>query len=75
MGRVIPLETVGSYKPDGFRNNFRVGLISTLFLPISGDVARGGASDRDRSALIEWTLTGLNRMIVDYTQFSVKIKS
>ena len=55
MGRVIPLETVGSYKPDGFRNNFRVGLISTLFLPISGDVARGGASDRDRSAPIEWT--------------------
>ena len=33
MGRVIPVVTVGSYKPEGFRNNFRVGLISTLFLP------------------------------------------
>ena len=26
-GRVIPLETVGCYKPDGFLNIFRVGLI------------------------------------------------
>ena len=50
MGRVIPLETVGSYKPDGFRNNLRVGLISTLFLPFS-DVARGGASDRRRASI------------------------
>ena len=30
MGRVIPLETVGSYKPDGFLNIFRVGLTHTL---------------------------------------------
>ena len=55
MGRVIRLVTVGSYKPDGFRHHFCVGLISTLLLPISGDVGRGGASDRDRSAPIEWT--------------------
>ena len=27
MGRVIPLETVGSYKPNGFLNILRVGLI------------------------------------------------
>ena len=27
IGRVIPLETVGSYKPDGFLNSFHVGLI------------------------------------------------
>ena len=33
MGRVIPLETVGSYKPDGFQNIFGVGLIPTLDLP------------------------------------------
>ena len=47
MGRTIPLETVGSYKPDGFLNIFRVGLI----LPISGDVARGGSSDRRRASI------------------------
>ena len=55
MGRVILVVAVGSYKPDGIRNHFLVGLISTLLLPISGDVARGGTSDRDRSAPIEWT--------------------
>ena len=55
MGRVILVVAVRCYKPDGIRNHFRVGLISTLLLPISGDVARGGTSDRDRSAPIEWT--------------------
>ena len=32
MGRVIPLETVGLFKPDGFSNIFRVGLTHTLFI-------------------------------------------
>ena len=31
MGRVIPLETVRLFKPDGFPNIFRVGLTHTLF--------------------------------------------
>ena len=38
MGRVISLETVGSYKPDGFQNVFRVGLSSTYAFD-AGDVA------------------------------------
>ena len=32
MGRVIPLETVGLFKPDGFSNILRVGLTHTLFV-------------------------------------------
>ena len=31
MGRVIPIVTVGSYKPDGFEITFRVGLIHKFF--------------------------------------------
>ena len=52
MGSVIPLETVGCYKPDGFRNNLRVGLISTLFLPFR----RRGA--RRSVGLSNWSIGG-----------------
>ena len=45
MGSVIPLETVGSYKPDGFLNIFRVGLSSTRSFD-AGDMARRWALDR-----------------------------
>ena len=47
MGRVLTLLNVGYYIPDIFLNIFRVGLI----LPISGDVVRGGSSDRRRASI------------------------
>ena len=54
MGRVIPLETVGLFKPDGFSNILRVGLTQP-YLFYAGDAVDRGASDRDRSAAIKWT--------------------
>ena len=48
MGRVIPVVTVGSYKPDGFEITLRVGLIHKFYFLISGDVAHTGPLDRLR---------------------------
>ena len=45
MGRVIPLQTVESYKPDSFINIFRVGL-KTHIVFNAGDVAEAEALDR-----------------------------
>ena len=54
MGRVIPLYTVGLFKPDGFKIISGVGLKFQCFIT-AGNVAEAEASDRDRSALIKWT--------------------
>ena len=56
MGRVIPLETVGLFKPDGFIIIFRVGL--KMFLTyLAGDVARRQALD-----LADGRSTGIDRV-------------
>ena len=55
MGRVLTLLNVGYYIPDILLSISLCGtnLHTTLFN--MQDVARGGASDRDRSAPIKWT--------------------
>ena len=54
MGRVITLQIVGSYKPDDLFFFFQCGT-NPHYSYLSGDVARGGASDRaiDRSVGVD----------------------
>ena len=57
MGRVIPVVTVGSYKPDGFEITLRVGLIHKFFLNFRrrGTHRSVGSTGARRShALIAW---------------------
>ena len=51
MGRVLTLETVGLFKPDGFLNLLRVGLISTLYLPCRRRGATTGVGSTARNDL------------------------
>ena len=57
MGRVIPLEIVGSYKPDGFLNIFRVGLILPECRWRGMTRGVGSAAHRKIHTSIWWTRT------------------
>ena len=65
MGRVIPLETVGSYKPDGSQHILRVGLISTLFLPCKW---RGATIGVGSTARVDLTRRSRERRTIDRDQ-------
>ena len=56
MGRVIPLETVGLFKPDGFSNIFRVGLTHT-YLPFRwrGTTRSERSRSEDADKIDAWT--------------------
>ena len=55
MGRVLTLLNVGYSIPDIFLSISPCGTNLHTTLSNMQDVARGGASDRDRSAPIKWT--------------------